>query len=50
MGVVSYIADEVLVMKEGKVVEFGPCEKIFKHPEQVYTQQLLQAVLDIETI
>lgn len=49
MGVVSYIADEVLVMKEGRVVEFGTCEKIFKQPEQVYTQQLLNAVLDIDT-
>jgi len=47
MGVVSYIADEVLVMKEGKVVEFGPCEQIFKHPKQPYTKQLLSAVLEI---
>ncbi|MGC1181416.1 ABC transporter ATP-binding protein [Legionella sp.] len=49
MGVVSYIADEVLVMKEGKAVEFGTCEKIFKHPEHPYTQRLLNAVLSINT-
>ncbi|MFJ1266971.1 dipeptide ABC transporter ATP-binding protein [Legionella lytica] len=47
MGVVSYIADEILVMKEGRAIEFGPCEKIFHHPEHAYTRQLLNAVLDI---
>lgn len=47
MGVVSYIADEVLVMKEGARVEFGTCEQIFKQPKHEYTQQLLHAVLDV---
>lgn len=47
MGVVSYIADEVLVMKNGKGIEAGPCETIFKSPKQPYTQQLLNAVLDV---
>ena len=47
MGVVSYIADEVLVMKDGVAVEFGTCQKILKHPEQDYTRQLLNAVLDL---
>lgn len=45
MGVVSYIADEILVMKEGVAIEFGTCETIFKQPQQAYTQQLLNAVL-----
>lgn len=47
MGVVSYIADEILVMKQGKVVEFGSCEHILNQPKHPYTQQLLQSVLDI---
>lgn len=47
MGVVSYIADEVLVMKDGQTVEYGTCEQILQHPQQDYTKQLLQAVLDI---
>lgn len=47
MGVVSYIADEVLVMKEGMAVEFGTCEQIFKQPQHPYTKQLLAAVLDV---
>ncbi len=47
MAVVSYIADEVLVMQDGKRVEAGTCEKILHHPEQTYTRQLLASVLQI---
>lgn len=46
MAVVSYIADDVLVMKEGLAVEYGPCESILKQPAHAYTRQLLNAVLD----
>lgn len=45
MGVVSYIADDVLVMKDGVAVEYGRCEHVLKHAEHEYTRQLLQAVL-----
>lgn len=48
MGVVSYIADDVLVMKDGLAVEYGACKTILKQPEHPYTKQLLNAVLDIE--
>ncbi|KTD46495.1 ABC transporter ATP-binding protein [Legionella quateirensis] len=47
MGVVSYIADDVLVMKDGLAVEYGHCANILKHPKHPYTQQLLNAVLDV---
>ena len=47
MGVVSYIADDVLVMREGKVVESGCCEQIFSDPQQDYTRQLLASVLSV---
>lgn len=50
MGVVSYIADDILVMKDGAAVEFGTCEQIFKEPQHTYTQQLLHAVLDVESL
>lgn len=46
MAVVSYIADDVLVMKDGALVEFGSCEQILREPKQVYTRQLLSAVLE----
>jgi ABC-type glutathione transport system ATPase component len=45
MSVVSYIADEVLVMKDGLAVEFGACKKILKQPEHPYTKQLLNSVV-----
>ncbi|AMP90588.2 TPA: dipeptide ABC transporter ATP-binding protein [Legionella pneumophila] len=48
MGVVSYIADDVLVMKDGLAVEYGSCEKVLRQPVHPYTRQLLNAVLDIE--
>lgn len=48
MGVVSYIADEVLVMKDGLSLEFGTCEHIFQNPEHAYTKQLLQSVLKVD--
>ena len=44
MGVVADIADRIIVMKDGKIVETGDAEKIFRHPEQPYTVQLLEAV------
>ena len=47
MGVVSYIADEVLVMREGRVIEMGTCEQIFMHPRENYTRQLLASVLSV---
>ena len=47
MSVVSYIADDVLVMREGKAVEVGPCKQMFADPQQDYTKQLLASVLTI---
>jgi oligopeptide/dipeptide ABC transporter ATP-binding protein len=47
MGVVSYIADDVLVMKEGKVVERGSCSEILHNPTHSYTRHLLAGVLEV---
>lgn len=47
MAVVSYIADDVLVMHDGKTVETGTCETILKYPKHDYTRQLLASVLQI---
>jgi len=41
LGVVADIADEVVVMKSGEVVEKGPAEKVLKFPEHAYTKGLL---------
>jgi oligopeptide/dipeptide ABC transporter ATP-binding protein len=45
MNVVAYLADEVMVMKDGKVVESGLTEQILFHPNHGYTQDLLASVL-----
>jgi len=44
MGVVAEIADQVIVMHHGKVVETGPVEDIFHAPKEPYTQMLIGSV------
>ncbi len=44
LNVVRWIADRVLVMYLGQVVEIGPVEDIFDQPKHPYTQALLQAM------
>ena len=43
LSVVRALADTVLVMKEGQVVEQGPTETIFANPRERYTQELMRA-------
>lgn len=44
MGVVADLSDDILVMKDGKTVEYGTSDQIFNRPTHPYTQQLLSAV------
>ncbi|KAF2413272.1 glutathione ABC transporter ATP-binding protein [Microbacterium sp. B35-04] len=44
MGVVADLADRIMVMKEGVVVESGTVDQIFHAPKHEYTQQLLASV------
>jgi oligopeptide/dipeptide ABC transporter ATP-binding protein len=41
LGVVSQVADRVLVMYAGKALEVAPTERLLKHPEHPYTRALL---------
>ena len=41
LGVIAQIADDIMVMYRGKVVEQGPANEILHHPQQPYTQGLL---------
>lgn len=43
LNVVYEICDRVLVLKDGRVVEQGPVDEVYDHPQAVYTKQLLQA-------
>lgn len=49
MGVVADIADEIIVMYAGKIVERGACRDIFYHPQHPYTWSLLNSVPRIDT-
>ncbi|MBQ0821791.1 ABC transporter ATP-binding protein [Microvirga sp. HBU67558] len=49
MGVVAEIADEVLVVYRGKVMERGPVEQIFHAPHDAYTRRLIGSVVKLET-
>jgi peptide/nickel transport system ATP-binding protein len=44
MGVVADMADDVMVMKDGDVVEHGSAEQIFRSPTHPYTQALMASV------
>jgi peptide/nickel transport system ATP-binding protein len=48
MGVVAEIADDVLVMYHGKVMESGPVDQIFHAPQDDYTRMLIGSVLKLE--
>jgi peptide/nickel transport system ATP-binding protein len=43
-----YVADEVMVMYAGQIVEHGPTDEVLHHPLHPYTQLLLSAVPDPE--
>src|SRR3954454_6331254 len=49
MGVVAEIADEVAVMRLGRVVEQGPVDAVFHDPQHPYTKLLLSSVLKLES-
>lgn len=44
LSMVRYISDRIAVMYLGKLVELGPTEAIFNHPQHAYTKKLLQAI------
>jgi ABC-type glutathione transport system ATPase component len=48
LGVVAEVADRVLVMHEGEIVERGGVEEIFHSPKDPYTRKLLGAVLRLD--
>jgi microcin C transport system ATP-binding protein len=48
LRVVRALADHILVMKNGQVVEQGPARQIFDQPQQPYTRALLAAAFSLE--
>jgi peptide/nickel transport system ATP-binding protein len=47
LGVIYHVSDQILVMKDGRIVEHGDVEDVFHHPQHEYTKQLLAAVLTL---
>ncbi|MFM0153546.1 ABC transporter ATP-binding protein [Paraburkholderia sediminicola] len=48
LGVVRHIADRIVVMYLGKIVESGPTEQVYQHPQHPYTQALLAEVPSLD--
>jgi peptide/nickel transport system ATP-binding protein len=44
IGVVEYIADEVAVMRSGRIVEQGASADVLNHPQDAYTRRLIESV------
>jgi peptide/nickel transport system ATP-binding protein len=47
LGVAAYMADEIIVMRNGAVVDRGTSEELLRHSENDYTKTLLAAVPQI---
>ena len=50
LRVVRALADEVMVLKDGKIVERGPSDTIFDAPREPYTRALMAAAFSLETV
>jgi len=49
LRVVRALADDLIVMKDGKVVEMGSAEQVFSTPKTPYTRALMAAAFNLET-
>ncbi|GAA1925664.1 hypothetical protein GCM10009775_17390 [Microbacterium aoyamense] len=48
IGVVQNLCDQVVVMKDGRIVEEGPTEKVLLQPQVAYTRRLLASIPTID--
>lgn len=44
LSVVRFISDRMMVMQQGKMVETGPADEVYDHPQHPYTRQLIAAI------
>jgi peptide/nickel transport system ATP-binding protein len=50
LGVVRYLADRIVVLYLGRVMEVGPAERVFAGPHHPYTEALLSAVPTLDNL
>jgi microcin C transport system ATP-binding protein len=50
LRVVRALADEVVVLRAGQVVEQGPAAEIFEAPQEAYTKALMAAAFELEAV
>jgi peptide/nickel transport system ATP-binding protein len=50
LGVVRYLADRIVVLYLGRVMEIGPAERVFQGPHHPYTEALLSAVPTLDDL
>jgi microcin C transport system ATP-binding protein len=50
LRVVRALASEVIVLRDGKIVEAGPARRIFEAPQHPYTKALMAAAFNLETV
>ena len=48
LRVIQSLAHQLIVLKNGKIVESGSSDQIFKKPKQKYTKQLISAAFEIK--
>jgi peptide/nickel transport system ATP-binding protein len=44
LSVVRYMCDRIIVMNKGKIMESGPADEVYYHPQSHYTKQLIEAI------
>ncbi len=47
---VRALADDLIVLRGGKVVEQGPAAQIFEHPRESYTRALMGAAFEMAVV
>jgi len=50
LKVVRALAHELVVMKDGEIVEQGPAEQVFSAPKTDYTKALMAAAFELEAV
>jgi microcin C transport system ATP-binding protein len=50
LKVVRALSNEVIVMRDGRVVEHGPARRIFESPEDAYTRALIAAAFELKAV